>query len=111
MAEAPATTLRRPSAKIAWARIVAVEVPSPTASPVFSAAWRIIWAPRSSSGSFSFTSLAMVTPSLQTIGPPHLRWIRTDFDFGPKVTRTASARARVPLNSFSRAVERKRICL
>ena len=33
MALAPATTFRMPSVKIAWARIVAVLVPSPTASP------------------------------------------------------------------------------
>ena len=38
------------SAKMACARIVAVLVPSPTRSPVFSAAWRSIWAPRFSSG-------------------------------------------------------------
>jgi|GEM_PF-5134780 len=35
---APATTLRTPSANMACARIVAVLVPSPTISPVFSAA-------------------------------------------------------------------------
>ena len=46
-------------------------VPSPTASPVRSAAWRIIRTPRFSSGSLSSSSLAMVTPSLQTIGTPN----------------------------------------
>jgi hypothetical protein len=71
IALAPATTLRTPSAKIACASRVAVLVPSPTTSPVFSAACRNIWAPRFSSGSFRSNSLAMVTPSLQTIGAPH----------------------------------------
>ena len=70
MALAPATTLRTPSAKMACARIVDVLVPSPTMSPVFSAAWRSIRAPRFSSGSLRSNSLAMVTPSLQTIGAP-----------------------------------------
>ena len=42
MALAPAATLRTPSAKIAWARMVEVLVPSPTASPVRSAASRSI---------------------------------------------------------------------
>ena len=36
-----------------------------------SAACRSICAPRFSSGSFRSNSLAMVTPSLQTIGAPH----------------------------------------
>ena len=57
IALAPATTLRTPSAKIACASIVAVLVPSPTASPVRSAAWRIIRAPRFSSGSFELDLL------------------------------------------------------
>jgi hypothetical protein len=38
MALAPAVTLRRPSAKMAWASTVDVVVPSPTESPVRSAA-------------------------------------------------------------------------
>ena len=60
---APAATLRTPSARMAWARIVDVLVPSPTFSPVFSAAWRNIWAPRFSSGSLRSNSFAIVTPS------------------------------------------------
>ena len=56
-------------------------------------------------------SLAMVTPSLQTIGAPHFFSISTDFDFGPKVTRTASASWVAPRRIFSRAAERKRTCL
>jgi hypothetical protein len=46
IALAPATTFRKPSANIAWARIVEVLVPSPTISPVFSAASRNIRAPK-----------------------------------------------------------------
>jgi hypothetical protein len=45
-------------------------VPSPTLSPDFSAACRSIWAPKFSSGSLRSTSLAMVTPPLQTMGAP-----------------------------------------
>ena len=86
-------------------------VPSPTMSPVFSAACRSICAPRFSSGSFSSNSLAMVTPSLQTSGAPHFFWISTDFDLGPSVTRTASASWVAPRRTFSRAAERNRTCL
>ncbi len=71
------------------------------ASPVFSAACRSICAPRFSSGSLRSNSLAMVTPSLQTIGAPHFFSIRTDFDLGPSVTRTASASCVAPRRIFS----------
>jgi hypothetical protein len=47
----------------------------------------------------------MVTPSLQTIGAPQFFWINTDLDFGPSVTRTASARSDAPRSTFSRAAE------
>ena len=76
-----------------------------------SAAWRSICAPRFSSGSLRSNSLAIVTPSLQTIGAPHFFWISTDFDFGPSVTRTASASCVAPRRIFSRAAERNRTCL
>ena len=111
IALAPAATLRTPSAKIACASSVDVVVPSPTASPVRSAAWRIIWTPRFSSGSSRSISLAIVTPSLQTIGVPHFFPMRTHFDFGPSVTRTASASAVAPRRIFSRASARKSSCL
>jgi tRNA-splicing ligase RtcB (3'-phosphate/5'-hydroxy nucleic acid ligase) len=75
-------------------------------SPVFSAAWRSIWAPRFSSGSLRLNSLAIVTPSLQTIGAPQPFWMRTDFDFGPSVMRTASASSVAPRRIFSRAAMR-----
>src|SRR5512147_488603 len=111
IALAPATTLRTPSANIACASSVAVLVPSPTASPVFSAACRSICAPRFSSASLRSNSLAIVTPSLQTIGVPHFFWISTDLDFGPSVMRTASANWVAPRTTFSRAAERNRTCL
>src|SRR6516165_10521789 len=53
----------------------------------------------------------MVTPSLQTIGAPHFFSIKTDFDRGPNVTRTASASWAAPRRIFSRAAERNRTCL
>src|SRR6185503_3855517 len=68
-------------------------------------------APRFSSGSLSSNSLAMVTPSLQTIGRPHFFSMSTHFDFGPSVTRTASARARQPWRIFSRASDLTSSCL
>ena len=83
MALAPAAMFRTPSATIAWASNVDVVVPSPTASPVRSAAPRSICAPRFSSGSFSANSLAIVTPSLQTIGLPHFFSISTHAIAGP----------------------------
>jgi hypothetical protein len=81
--------LRSPSEKIANARTVEVLVPSPTASPVRSAASRIMRAPRFSSRSVRSISFAIVTPSLQTIGRPQRFSMRTLRDFGPSVTRTA----------------------
>jgi hypothetical protein len=111
MAPAQAETFLRPSANSACASTVAVLVPSPTASPVRSAASRIILAPRFSSGSFRSTSLAIVTPSLHTSGRPYFFSIRTHFDLGPRVTRTASANAVAPCRTFSRAAELKSSCL
>ena len=100
IALAPATTLRTPSANMACARIVDVLVPSPTMSPVFSAAWRSIRAPRFSSGSLRSNSLAMVTPSLQTIGAPHFFSISTDLDFGPKRDADRIGELRRPTQDF-----------
>ena len=68
---APAATLRRPSATIAWARTVAVVVPSPATSLVLVAAFFASCAPRFSKGSSSSISRAMVTPSLVMVGPPN----------------------------------------
>ena len=72
----------------------------PPASPVRSAAWRMTCAPRFSSWSSSSNSLAIVTPSLQTSGRPHFFSMSTHFDFGPSVTRTASASAVAPCRIF-----------
>ena len=111
MALAPAAMLRKPSEKMPYASSVAVVVPSPTASPVRSAASRSTCTPRSSSGSLRESSLAIVTPSLQMMGFPHLWPMRTLLDLGPNVTRTASARAVAPRRIFSRAADRKNTCL
>ena len=108
---APAVTLRTPSAKMECARSVAVVVLSPTASLVFSDACRIIWAPSCSTESLNSNSLAMVTPSLHTIGVPHFLAISTHLDFGPSVTRTASVRAEAPRKTFSRASALNSTCL
>ena len=111
IALAPAAMLRTPSATMACASSVDVVVPSPTASPVRSAAPRSICAPRFSSGSLSANSLAMVTPSLHTTGLPHFFSIRTQRDRGPRVTRTASAMAAAPRRTFSRASDLNSRCL
>ena len=67
---APAATLRRPSLTIAWARTVAVVVPSPATSSVFLATSLTSSAPIFSYGSSSSISLAMLTPSLVMVGAP-----------------------------------------
>ena len=60
----PAATYLAPSLTIAWARTVAVVVPSPAMSLVFEATSRTICAPMFSNLSSSSISLATVTPSL-----------------------------------------------
>src|SRR5712671_1140009 len=60
----PAATALAPSRTIAWARTVAVVVPSPARSLVFDATSRTICAPIFSNLSASSISLATVTPSL-----------------------------------------------
>ena len=66
----PATMFRRPSLKMARARTVAVVVPSPARSLVFCATSMTSLAPMFSNRSSSSISLATVTPSLVTVGPP-----------------------------------------
>ena len=63
---APAATFFSPSFTIAWAKIVAVVVPSPAKSLVFEATSFTICAPMFSNGSSNSTSLATLTPSLVT---------------------------------------------
>ena len=88
---APAVTFFRPSRKIAWARTVAVVVPSPARSEVLVATSFTIWAPMFSIGSLSSISLATVTPSLVTVGEPNFLSMTTFLPLGPSVTFTASA--------------------
>ena len=100
---APAATLRRPSATSAWARSVAVVVPSPAMSFVFTATDFTNCAPRFSNGSSRSMSRAMVTPSLVTVGPPQDLDSTTLRPRGPRVTFTASASVSTPRWIPSRA--------
>ena len=68
---APAATDLAPSLMIAWARTVAVVVPSPATSEVFEATSLSICAPMFSNLSSSSISLATVTPSLVMRGAPN----------------------------------------
>src|SRR5438270_5948928 len=99
----PAATDFIPSRTIAWARTVAVVVPSPAMSLVFEATSRTIWAPIFSNLSLSSISLATVTPSLVIRGAPKLLSMTTLRPFGPRVTFTASARMSTPRMMRSRA--------
>ena len=67
---APAARLRKPSLTIACANTVAVVVPSPATSLVFSATCFTSWAPMFSAGSDSSISFAIVTPSFVINGAP-----------------------------------------
>src|SRR5580698_5722901 len=93
---APAATVFTPSRKMAWARTVAVVVPSPATSDVLEATSRTICAPMFSSGLLSSISFATVTPSLVMIGAPNFFSITALRPLGPRVIFTASARAFTP---------------
>ena len=67
---APAATFFKPSRTIAYAKTVAVVVPSPATSFVFAAACRINETPVFSIWSSNLISLAIVTPSLTIWGEP-----------------------------------------
>ncbi len=99
----PAVTFFRPSPKMAWARTVAVVVPSPATSEVLVATSFTIWAPMFSMGSSSSISLATDTPSLVTVGEPNLRSRTTLRPLGPRVTFTALASLSTPALSWARA--------
>src|SRR3954469_2157140 len=99
----PAATDFMPSRTIAWARTVAVVVPSPAMSLVFEATSRTICAPMFSNLSLSSISLATVTPSLVIRGAPKLLSMTTLRPLGPSVTFTASARMSTPRMMRSRA--------
>src|SRR3954464_1471918 len=100
---APAATLRRPSLTMAWARTVAVVVPSPATSLVLVATSLASWAPRFSYESSSSISRAMVTPSFVIVGAPHFLSMTTLRPLGPSVTFTASASALTPRSRARRA--------
>src|SRR3984885_10073275 len=104
----PAATALAPSRTIAYARTVAVVVPSPAMSLVFEATSRTIWAPMFSNLSASSISLATVTPSLVIRGAPKLLSSTTLRPFGPSVTFTASARISTPRSMRARASPAKR---
>src|SRR5437879_11067259 len=108
---APAATVFTPSRKIAWARTVAVVVPSPATSEVFEATSRTIWAPMFSMPLGSSISLATVTPSLVMVGEPNFFSITTFRPLGPSVTFTASARRLTPRRIACRDSSPCTICL
>ena len=99
----PAATALCPSRTIAWARTVAVVVPSPAWSLVFEATSRTICAPMFSNLSASSISFATVTPSLVMRGAPNDLSRTTLRPFGPRVTLTALARISTPRSIRSRA--------
>ena len=103
MGLAPAATLRRPSWMRAWARTVAVVVPSPATSLVLVATSFTSWAPMFSNGSSSSTSRAMVTPSLVIVGAPNFLSMTTLRPLGPIVTFTVSASLFTPASRPRRA--------
>src|SRR5579884_4078840 len=111
MGLAPAATLRRPSWIMAWARTVAVVVPSPATSLVLVATSLTSWAPMFSKGSSSSMSRAMVTPSLVTVGAPNFLSSTTLRPLGPSVTFTASASLSTPVLSERRADSENSNCL
>ncbi len=81
---APAATLRRPWRMRAWARTVAVVVPSPAMSLVLVATSLTSWAPMFSKTSSSSISRAMETPSLVMVGAPNFFSMTTLRPFGPE---------------------------
>ena len=96
---APAAILRIPSRTMAWAKTVAVVVPSPASSDVLVATWRTIWAPMFSTLSSSSISFATVTPSLVIRGAPNDFSITTLRPLGPNVTLTAFSSLEIPRNN------------
>src|SRR5712672_3011283 len=106
----PAATALPPSRTMAWARTVAVVVPSPAVSLVFWATSRTIWAPMFSNLSSSSISLATVTPSLVMRGAPNDLSSTTLRPLGPSVTRTAWARVSMPRSMLSRASTENLTC-
>ena len=96
MGLAPAATFFSPSWTMPWPSTVAVVVPSPATSLVLEAISLASWAPMFAKGSSRSMSLAMVTPSLVTLGAPNCLFSTTLRPLGPRVIFTASARASMP---------------
>src|SRR6266851_6560618 len=107
----PEATNFMPSRTMAWARTVAVVVPSPATSEVLEATSFTICAPMFSNLSFSSISFATETPSLVTVGAPNERSSTTLRPLGPSVTFTASARMFNPWTILVRAPSWKRTSL
>ena len=99
----PAATLRMPSLKIAWASTTEVVVPSPAVSFVLDETSRMSWAPMFSKRFSTSISLAMVTPSLMTVGEPNFFSRTTLRPRGPRVTLTAFASLSTPASRRRRA--------
>src|SRR3977135_1919637 len=99
----PAATALEPSLTMAWARTVAVVVPSPAKSEDFEATSRTICAPMFSNLSSSSISLATVTPSLVMRGAPNDLSSTTLRPLGPSVHRTAWARGQMSRSILARA--------
>src|SRR5882762_1124150 len=95
---------------MAWARTVAVVVPSPATSLVLEATSRTICAPRFSRLSGSSISFATVTPSLVIVGEPNFFSMTTLRPLGPRVTFTASAKRFTPRRIACRASSPCTIC-
>src|SRR5215216_5864672 len=108
---APAATALRPSRTIAWARTVAVVVPSPASSEVLEATSFTICAPMFSNLSLSSISFATDTPSLVTVGAPKLFSSTALRPLGPSVAFTALARILTPRSMRVRASSLKRTSL
>jgi hypothetical protein len=100
-----------PSRTMAWARTVAVVVPSPTMSLVLMAASLTSCAPMFSNWSLRWISRAIVTPSLVTTGDPVIFSRMTLRPFGPSVDFTASASLSTPVSRRVRASAPKRSSL
>ena len=108
---APLATVLRPRSKIAAASTVAAVVPSPARSAVFLATCWTIFAPMFSKGEGRSISLATLTPSLVTEGPPYDFSMTTLWPAGPMVTATAEASFSTPALNSARAAASNFICL
>ena len=107
---APAATFLTPSFIIAWAKTVAVVVPSPATSFVFSDTSFTSLAPIFSNLSSNSISFAIVTPSFVINGAPKLLSNTTFLPFGPNVTFTVSANLLTPSNKDFLASSPNLIC-